>query len=391
MATIRKKLTLNEWQPAGEPVEMQNGTMAQRWIQQSTGLSRIVPEGLHPEDQPNSLAPVANDYQEDDPIEETATDRVATMLAVAGESERAELKVYRVNQGQLEYCRGFRPDEFEEGNFDMLRDRFGPGVYELRLYATHPENRKFVVRSKTRVTIADDKSASRPTGMDNGMAQVLQTIAQGQQQMLQALVEIKQAPQKDSMEEMGRMLTMMSAMRDAMGLNQPQRNEKSSIGEIVAAVRELRGVAEEIAPPEREDSLMGILPKMLDIVSKTQETQQAAQGFTPVQIPPSFDHPQPTEQPETTQESADMNLLAMVKLKGYLKTLCDMAKSKKPVSEGADFVYEKLPDDLIELMGLDNWFELLSSVAPEVNNCKEWLIEVRNAALKLFDEPESAN
>ena len=377
---------------------MANGVMAVHWRNSETGQTRIVPTGLHPDDQALESYSIKT-MEEDDPIEETATDRVAAMMSGAGPDERAEVKVYRINSGQLEYCAGYKPDEFESGNFDLLRDRFGAGVYELRLYATNPTSKKFAVRQKLRVTIVEDKHAATSGNLGNGMAQVLQTIAQGQQQMLEALVSIKQAPPKDSMEEMGKMLTMMAAMREAMGMNQPQGREKSSIGEIVSAIRELRGAADEIAPQDKEpDGLMSVLPKMLELVSKGQQSQQEAQQavhFPPVQLPPSFQapaQPEPQEQPQAqpqTQEESDMKMFTAIKLKSYLKTLIDLAVKKTPVTTAAEFVYEKIPDELIEIMALENWFDLLSFVAPDVKDHKEWLQQVRDTALAMFEEAEN--
>jgi len=287
----------------------------------------------------------------------------------------------------------------------MLRDRFGAGLYELRLYATNPANKKFTIRSKLRVTIAEDRVESSPGAqLSGGMAQVLQTIAQGQQQMLEALVSIKSTPAKDPMEEMTKMMGMMTMMREAFGLNQPQGREKSSIGEIVSAIRELRGAADEISPQsEKEpDGLMSVLPKMLELVSKGQESQQAAQQaaqFPPVQLPPSFQAPeqpdpaqyeQPQPQaPAPTQDEADMKVMTMIKLKSYLKTLVDMAVKLTPVDLAAEFVYEKIPDDLIEIMALDNWFDLLAAVAPDVKDHREWLQKVRDKALSMFEDAET--
>lgn len=409
MATRLKRIAAPElnddpWRQASEPLEMQNGTMAIHWKNTDTGETRIVCAGVHPEDQALENYPV---QPPDEIFEETATDRVAAMMSGAGaDGERAEVKVYRVRDGQLEYCRGFKPDEFETGNFDMIRERFGAGLYELRLYATNPISKKFAVRSKLRVTIAEDKSESSGSGgqLGNGMSQVLQTIAQGQQQMLEALVSIKQAPAKDSMEEMGKMLTMMAAMREAMGINQNQGREKSSIGEIVAAIRELRGAADEISP-ERDkepDGLMAVLPKMLELVSKGQQSQQEAQQqaqFPPVQLPASFQAPEqpqppqyeqaPAPAPAPTQDEADMKVMTMIKLKSYLKTLVDMAVKLTPVNLAAEFVYEKIPDDLIEIMALDNWFDLLAAVAPDVKDHKDWLQKVRDQALALFEDAET--
>ena len=403
MATRQKRAPVQEiesddpWRQVSEPLEMQNGVMAIHWRNQETNQTRIVPAGTHPDDQ--ALESYTLQAPETQQEEETATDRVAALLQIAGGADRAEIKVYRMNAGQMEYCQGFKPTEFEDGNFDMLRDRFGAGEYQIRLYAEHPVHKKMGVRNSIKIKIAENRMDTASPGMGSGMAQVLQTIAQGQQQMLEALVSIKQAPPKDSMEEMGKMLTMMATMREAMGMNQPQGREKSSIGEIVSAIRELRGAADEIAPQEKEpDGLMAVLPKMLELVSKGQDHQQANQQavqFPPVQLPLSFQapaQPEPQEQPQAqpeTQEQSDMKMFTAIKLKSYLKTLIDLAVKKTPVTTAAEFVYEKIPDELIEIMALDNWFDLLSFVAPDVKDHREWLQQVRDAALAMFEEAEN--
>ena len=90
------------------------------------------------------------------------------------------------------------------------------------------------------------------------------------------------------------------------------------------------------------------------------------------------------------------NPLVILQLKAYLRTLLKMAQDNKPVEAGAQFVYDKLPDEIVELMGLDNWFDLLYEVAPGVEDHKAWLTKVRDKALTMFDqvddegEPEAA-
>ena len=79
------------------------------------------------------------------------------------------------------------------------------------------------------------------------------------------------------------------------------------------------------------------------------------------------------------------NPLVIIKLKAYLKTLTDMAVALTPVDKAADFVYDKLPDDLIEIMLLDNWFELLSGFAPAVKPHEAWLRQVRDKAMTMFE------
>jgi len=186
-----------------------------------------------------------------------------------------------------------------------------------------------------------------------------------------------------------------------MGLNQPSSG--GSIGEIVGAIKELRGAAAEILPQEKEpDSLMSMLPKVLEMVSAGQQAQLAqqpvmmpevqmppgiAQAQPPMQPPAAPPQPDPTQpyQPPETQEQADMKALTMLKLRGYLKQLVILAETKKTTDEGAKFVYDVLPDELVEIMDLPNWFELLSVVAPEVKAHEVWLRETREKSLKMFE------
>ena len=136
---------------------------------------------------------------------------------------------------------------------------------------------------------------------------------------------------------------------------------------------------------------MTMLPKVLDMVSKTQDSQLAAntqvQPMPQVQLPPDFQQQQ--VQPTINQDEEDMKAMAFLKLNGYVKTLVDMAQKGETIETGARFVYDKIPDDLIDIMGLDNWFDLFKAVAPIVIPHEEWLKMVRNAAMKLFDEAET--
>jgi len=345
-------------------------------------------------------------------IPETATDRVSAMLATASGLERSELKVYRLNQGTLEYCKGYKPDQFEDGNFDMLREQFGPGEYEMRLYGPHPVTKKFGVRNQVRIKFAH-QTEIKHSELPSGLAQVLGTIANGQAQMLDALVMMKQQPQKDPMEEMTKMLSMMTMMRQAMGIDGQQRSG-SSIGEIVEAIRELRSAADEVSPQREEpESMMSMLPKVLDIVSagmgKGQAQAQAQaqsepEAFYPVDLPPAFAQPtqqvqaqpepqappayQPNPEPTQPQPQSEEQMQFgkyIFKLRAYLSALVDMATKAIPAEKTAEFVVDKLPDELLEIMELPNWFEQLAAVAPEVKNHEAYLRQVRDLALGMLE------
>lgn len=320
--------------------------------------------------------------QEEEPIEETAVDRIAQMLRVATDSDRADLKVYRFKEGTMQYCASYKPEAFEDGSFDLLRRRFGPGDYEIRLYATDPNTRKFVVRARTRLAIADDKTNDEPAALPNGMSQMLGAIAEGQSKMLEALVAMKQQPQKDPLEEMTKMLSMMTMMREAMGLNTASQ-QKSSIGEIVDAIKELRAASSIIDNEEKdEDNPMKLLPQVLElvkagVVSQPQTPQPLGAVIPPVALPP--DMIQQQAQPE---EDDPQNL------RGLLRQLLEIKGSENDIPAAAMFIYEEMPDNIVEIMFSGVWWLALSAAAPEVKPHKEWLTNVRTVAMQFFEQGE---
>jgi len=350
--TTRRKTAPDPW-GAVQTTTLENGQPVTVWENASTGEQRVVPQGLHPAQQP--LAEVVRLEPEDEP-DESAADRVATLLRRAADDGASQLRVYRKRQGHLDWCDTYTPEQFEEGDLPMLRDTWGPGDYELRLYGKHPVTGKYGIVAKTSVTIAQALKTAPDLRRDDGLAQVLATIAEGQRAMLQALTERPQ--QKDPTEEMTKMLGLMVTMRQAMGIDAQPR---SQITEIVSAIRELREASEEINPEkDAPDSLFGALPQVLDVVKAGMAQQQAqaqAQPLPMVELPPSIAaappvQMQPTQEPtapqaQTPEDTPVFNPLIVLQLKAYLKTLVNMAASHKPVDEGAQFVYDKMPDEIV--------------------------------------------
>lgn len=384
MARPLRKIA-DPWQVISSDTESERAI----WEHNQTGERRIIPLGLHPEDAALQTQAVA--LPPDEPEDETSTDRISILLQAAQTDARSEVKVYRMSQGKFQYCRGFTPDEFEDGNLDMIRDRYGPGEYEIRLYATDPDTKKFCIRNKARVEIAAEMLRPGAVEPASGLGQVLQTIAQGQQQMLEALT--RQAPVKDATEEMTKMLSMMKLMREAMGMDAAPA-QKSTIGEIVTAIKELKGAAREIIPAERDDEAdpLAMAGKIISMVQATQ-AQPQPQAMPIVSLPETLQaEPQPQPQanpidaiPPFENPEDELNFLTMLTLKAHLKSLVAFAVKNAPIEKAAQYVFDRLPDDLLEIMESDEWFTLLAQVAPETKDHKDYLEKVRAAALKLFE------
>lgn len=371
---------------------------------------RIVsPEtGLTPDTAALALTPVQraalemqavdNQLSEDDEIyEETSADRIETMLTEHRDAQRATVKLYRVTgPNQYNWCSDYSPENFEAKGLEGIREEWGPGTYQVRLYATKPNDSRYCVRAKENVTLEAPRVSMPnvlPSHQGGGdLAAVLRTIAEGQQRLMETIAN---RPQVDPMQSLMQTLTLAKSMRDVFA---PPAQQASPIGEIVQAIRQLREVSDEINPkaaPEKEEpDLMSMAGSVLSLV-KNQMGQQAPQqpqetGFPHITYTPPTESqaadPAAHQAPQTEEE--EMQLLAVLQMKAALRELLKRAKSNADISESAEWLAEKLPDDLIEPFFSAEWWSLLTQFAPEISPYQEWATKVREAAQPLFEVDE---
>lgn len=351
---------------------------------------------------------------DDEPLEESAVDRVFSVLETARTAERATVKLYRVGAkpGQFAWCDDYTVEEFEAGGFAMIREKWGPGEYEIRLYAIRPTDGRFGVLSKPRITIEAGIDAQRnpiappaPT-VDPAMREMLAQMAANQAAMLQALTN-----RPDPMANMQQMLSLAASFKQAFGGGE---SSKSTITEIVGAIRELKGAASELVPEKSgadadDDSPMKLLPSVLDLVGRF-APQAGAQSlpmpagspglvFPPVTLPPSIasnpvapvDSAVSSPVTQSHQVSNDvpndeeMNAIQIVLFRGYLGKLCGMSAGGN-VEEAASFVVDKMPNEAIDVLELPNWFEMLAQFYPGAASHREWLEKVRVRVLQIINE-----
>lgn len=326
---------------------------------------------------------------EDDPPE-TAVDRVASMLQNASGDASSKIVLYRQPSGgkKMAWLDDLTPDDFERGGLKMISEKWGAGEYEIRLYGNMPSG-KYGLRSRTIVTLEAPRIVLTPNAGNSELAQVLAQMASQQGEMLRAITARPEPV--DSMTQMTQMFGMLKLMREAMGSDQPK---SGGITEMIEAIKQLKGVNNLINPPEPDESLMGMASKMLPMIQSAIQTrqEQVATQPVPMMLPPaSIQNAQPPADP-AQQENDEMPLnpeaLAAIQLKGYLRALVVMAEQKAPIEEAATLVYEKLPDELIDLLELPVWFSMLLQIAPEAQPHEAYLTEVRNATLAMLNEPD---
>lgn len=333
----------------------------------------------------------------DDLPEQTDVDRVGAMLQLAGGVGRASVKIYKIENGKSIFCDSYSPSEFEDGDFKMIRDAFGAGSYKIMLYGLHAQTGTFGLLGRTELTLAENRSSQR-AGMaapqNDQMMQILATIADGQRAMLQAIADSRPEP-IDPMAQMQTMLQTMTMFKSAMGLDNQNAAPKSSISEIIDAVRELKSVASEISPGDGDGgSLTAMLPQVLELIrgatNKNTQAEPEPQRVQPVHMPMKtpvdmrFNNPV-AAQPIENDLGEDMRINQILELRKHMATLVQMAEHNAPTSLGVDLVFEYLPDEFIEMLRAEHWFEGLKAFEPKVANYREWFDAVRVETLQEFD------
>ena len=312
------------------------------------------------------MAPTAEQTEEDELI-----NRVRASVAEVG-TDRVRVKVYRSVNGATEWLDDLQFEEWAEGGPKLLRDRFGAGRYNLRIYGPGG----LIARPDIRIADLPKPNPAPAPAVPDALARVLESIAANQAQMMAALTAPKPDPMARLFENADKIAAVVGLFRQMMTPPAPPPpppavDPTAMLTQIVGAVRQLREVASEVNPPASDpDNPMTLLPQILDTV-KALSGPRAAQRVEPIELPASMGDDEP--QPEGGFE--------LMYLRGKLLQLLALAARGESHESGAEFVNEHLPGPLREALADPNWLGMLQAFEPKCAAHVEWLTGVRAAVL----------
>lgn len=345
----------------------------------------------------------------DDPIEETPADRIAVMLGEAGGDEHARVRVYRVlgdNSHKLEFCRDYSPAEFEAGGLEMIRTEWGAGAYQIRLYARDATGRS-ACRAKQDVAIAEARGGPLALQIPTSGAPHPESSL-GQLVALNTRL-IEQLGKRDPSGGVMESLALVAKIKELFAAPSAAANAAPpTLTERLAELKALRELAADLAGPSKEpgdDSLAGMVSPMLGLISSAMQQRQQPQGalalpsFPPVAMPSAnrlqqepqgaLAAPAPgdaAEGEDSPTPLTEAQQLAM--LKAHVTALVYMGTGGVPVEVGAQYVYQNLPDDAVEGLRHELWWQIISQVAPDaaaLESARDWFGAVRTMALQWID------
>lgn len=340
------------------------------------------PDGLDASDAPGWQTQVT--LTPDEAAEESAGDQLRAVFAAApGENMRVSLYRRDTKTRALQWCEDFTPPQVESGAHELIRDSWGAGMYELRAIG------KTGIKARVQIEIAQKPQSmqTNPASQNDQLAQVLGLLAQGQNAILDALTKRPEPVAPPTMKEMLEQLVMMrTVFAPAPAPAQaPGQSQSEMLRDMVQTMKTLREVSEDVAPQKDVDpeNPMSMLPSLIDLVKTgMQSGRQAQQAAAPqaITVPQSIAQDNPVPAP-------DGGMIAMI-LQGSADQLINMAKSGNSPEAGGEFIYKSLPDDLVPMLSLPNWFEIVAHHAPELTEHRAWVEKAKAHADGLFDQVE---
>jgi hypothetical protein len=307
-------------------------------------------------------------------------ERVRAAMGVDAEDSYS-MKLFRKGDGkELIWLNTVSPDDVVGEPEIYMKTHHGGGRFVLMLIG-----RKGVLM-RHNVTISGPpkitQSESQAPQESSATLKILESIAQSQTALMQLLSRPAPAPPPPpTLMEQIQLLTALQT------LTKPAASQGgNSITELAANVRALKELSGELGgggEKDTSDVLMGALPGLLDLIQTGMKQRQEQQTLPAVVVPQSAQPAPALQQP--TQQASDMEALAF---QGVIQKLVMMATQNAPALEGAEFLYEVLPNEVLPMLKLPNWFDILALQAPQLVPHRAWLETVKPELDRLFAQPE---
>ena len=325
--------------------------------------------------------------------EETAADRVAIAIADVTGDARAYVRIAKLERGKYAWCTDYTPQQYEDGGLSMLREEWGAGEYDIRLYATNP-NGLFNVRAKTSIVLVGVRNAQQfnhAPPVDPVMKATLEAILATQQSIAQALA---QKPAVDPMAQFQQFLVVMGSMRGVLGVDAQSAPKAVSLAE---QIREAREISSLLGDGSDSDNMMTQLAPIVDLV-KTAMSKDNGPNIPIITMPEGIrvnpqSIPAQTIMPVTNSAPENQSPSFAYTMKQFIH----MAEINSKPADAASFLVSYLNenlqqeyvDQIANLLDSDDWWTSLKEITPGIAPYETWATLARaELLLLLFDADE---
>jgi len=367
------------------------------------------PVAADPDDQgivsiPGSRAMLSTDDPESESeFELSPGERIAAMLEGIADGEKVSIRLYRriANSNNLPWCQNYNPEEFQNGDFEMIRRDWGAGEYQIRVYeAGHRGMRQ-------RFDFSIEARAGNPIPVSGGnteLATILKSMQESQAAMLTAL---SQRPDPMAqLQQTAELFKSLGLVGGAAAPAAPAPSPLETVTQMAGMFRAMKDLSGEINPPKEADpdNPMSMLPGIIDVVKLAMGNRGndaapilALPGSIADAQAPMIEAPQPNPAAPAESDAGDpdqleseqMQLVQML-VRNYLSRLLKLAAASRPAAEGGRFLFDELPDEFLDQLGAENWFDQLAAFDPRVLPYRIWIETAKIELDRLMAEDAAA-
>lgn len=343
-----------------------------------------------------------------------AEDKIKQIFEDVGEDiTSVKCKLYRIAHGEYEWLYDATPPEMP-GVHDRLRDEYGPGIYETRIFMNGR------MKKRLKIKIGGKLADKFPLQKDGGMKpdQVLSMIAEMQKTQMsqfQLMMEQQQnalsqtmqqnapAQSTDPMAMQASMLTMMAQMKSFL-TPPPQKPGQDPI-EMLTKMMDLQASMGALSGEGGTGALLAsvakdVLPQLVDMAKIEGSKKPPNVAMPPAPTPSPTQNQSITPQhnppksitPEISGESPKM--LQQIFVKRAIHMLLPKARTDRDPITYAEILldtaaeYNQEQQTISFIVSLD-FCDQLIAIEPQVGEHRAWFEQLRQAVMKMISDPES--
>jgi hypothetical protein len=325
-------------------------------------------------------------------------DRVTDILG--GRSGLLELRIYRIpKEGGMKrpYLTKMDPQDVNLLE-DRLRDEYGTGEYEVRLWDGQQIHRRLRVEVEAPLKKESPQAHTQPADLSgvverlfSGMSNMMREQQQETKIMMLEMADRlrPKEPEKQSMADMIAALVALDKLRG--GNDKKDRDPLEVLERVLGTAEKVREFGAEQSDTLNPNKLINSLASIVQNAPRMPQPMTAPVRVPgPVHTPVAREPAKPISQP--AEEQNDMFGLFTPVIRQQLEFLCAMAAKDADTEVYANVVLDQLPEkfhgtllEKLQEKGMDG----LIQICPNVTNFPEWFAQLIDNIIEMLSEGEA--
>lgn len=329
----------------------------------------------------------------DEPLNDDSPSEMAlseTLAQLGSEDIEAKVWCYKFDPktNQRGYLFTCSPEEFRIDGLDRLRDQYGGGDYNVRVYGAGRgllTNQKLTIVASAHSTPVNAQAAPL-AGIKDLIAESNTNLATALSAGLQAIAQAMQMLQQQKTPSLTEMIAALHGLNQMTPKPASVENPFGMFKSMIEAFREMQGILPN--GDSNNDPLLSTFSRVIEpMLTRAMQAENAAVPLAPSEAAPValVQNSQLSSNPSTLSKEAEMRIL----IKQFITMLVSNARQNNPVETYAEMLIDNAPEPLLrQLVSDSDYLEKLAVYDPDVKLFPQWFERLRTETGLILTEME---